>query len=81
MDHHRLIWASRRGMLELDLVLVPFVENVYPTLDESDRQRFHELLRCEDQDLFSWFLRKSDPDHPDLLRIVEIIRANTGLQE
>lgn len=74
MDKNRLFWASRRGMLELDLVLQPFLEKIYPRLDEQDQQRYQRLLDSEDQELFHWFLRKGDPDDPDLLRIVEIIR-------
>ncbi|WP_237065588.1 succinate dehydrogenase assembly factor 2 [Microbulbifer guangxiensis] len=81
MDRNRLFWASRRGMLELDLVLLPFLENVYDTLDEADQQRYVQLLESEDQDLFAWFLRREDPSDPELLRIVQIIRDNTGLQE
>ncbi|MGQ9425879.1 FAD assembly factor SdhE [Gilvimarinus sp. F26214L] len=77
---NRLFWASRRGMLELDLVLLPFAENVYPTLPQDDQNRYWKLLDQEDQDLFAWFLRRGDPEDPDLLRIVEIVRANTGLQ-
>ncbi len=80
MDKNRLVWASRRGMLELDLVLQPFVENVFPTLDESDQELYEALLEEEDQDLFTWFMRRGDPEDPNLLRIVRIIRENTGLQ-
>lgn len=61
-------------MLELDLVLQPFLEKIYPALDAEDQQRYQRLLDCEDQALFGWFLRKSDPEDPDLLRIVQIIR-------
>ncbi|MEX2961409.1 succinate dehydrogenase assembly factor 2 [Microbulbifer sp. TYP-18] len=81
MDRNRLFWASRRGMLELDLVLLPFLEQVYDTLPEGDRQRYIQLLDSEDQDLFAWLLNRDDPDDPELLRIVQIIRDNTGLQE
>ncbi|MEW5248224.1 FAD assembly factor SdhE [Microbulbifer sp. 2201CG32-9] len=81
MDRNRLFWASRRGMLELDLVLLPFLEQVYDTLPEGDRQRYIQLLDSEDQDLFAWLLNRNDPDDPELLRIVQIIRDNTGLQE
>ncbi len=80
MHINRLIWGSRRGMLELDLVLEPFVSNVYALLDEADQVRFQKLLEEEDQDLFVWFMRKDDPEDPDLLRIVNIIRENTGIQ-
>lgn len=80
MEKNRLVWASRRGMLELDLVLQPFVENVFPTLDQADQRLYEQLLEEEDQDLFTWFMRRGDPEDPNLLRIVSIIRANTGLQ-
>ncbi len=80
MDKNRLFWGSRRGMLELDLVLMPFIENVYPTLDEADQLRYQQLLEEQDQDMFAWFMRREDPSDPDLLRIVKIIRDNTGLQ-
>ena len=32
-------WAARRGMLELDLVLEPFVSERYAELDATDRAR------------------------------------------
>lgn len=81
MDINRLIWASRRGMLELDLVLMPFLENVYPTLEQSDKELYWKLLEEQDQDLFAWFLHRENPEKPELQRIVDIIRANTGLQK
>lgn len=80
MDINRLRWASRRGMLELDLILGPFLDNVFPGLSEQDQQRFETLLTSEDQDLYNWFMRRGDPSDPENLAIVEIIRANTGLQ-
>ncbi len=80
MDKNRLFWGSRRGMLELDLVLMPFVENVYPTLSQEEKELYWKLLECEDQDMFGWFLRREDPEEPDLQRIVKIIRDNTGMQ-
>ena len=74
MDRNRLFWASRRGMLELDLVLLPFLEKIYPTLEQEDKERYWRLLDCEDQDMFGWFLRRENPDDPELLKIVQIIR-------
>ena len=80
-EYKRIRWASRRGMLELDLVLMPFLENIYPTLEQADKERYWLLLEEQDQDLFSWFMRRNDPANPELQRIVDIIRANTGLQK
>lgn len=81
MEINRLFWGSRRGMLELDLVLMPFLENVYPGLEQSDKERYWLLLEEQDQDLFAWFLRRENPANPELQRIVDIIRANTGLKQ
>ena len=72
-DYKRLLWASRRGMLELDLVLVPFVENRFKQLDEADQQRYIQLVEEEDTDLFAWTLGRQRPDDADLARIVDLI--------
>ncbi len=74
MNKNRLLWACRRGMLELDLILASFVENVYDTLEDNDKLRFQVLLECEDQSLFMWFMKRDDPTDPDMRRIVQIIR-------
>ena len=70
-DYNRLCWHSRRGMLELDLVLEPFVKQRYPSLGSADRARYRRLLECEDQDLFSWFLGRVKPQDEELANIVE----------
>ncbi len=69
----RLYWHSRRGMLELDVLLVPFVQEVYPGLDAEDQARFRKLLECEDQDMFGWFMQRGEPEDADLRRMVRMI--------
>lgn len=70
---NRLFWQSRRGMLELDVLLVPFVKEVYPGLDEEDQHRYRKLLSCEDQDMFGWFMQRGEPEDEDLRRMVRMI--------
>ena len=70
------MWASRRGMLELDLILQPFVENTYDSLSEHDQLRFEALLEREDQQLFVWLMKREQPTDPDTLRIVQIIHES-----
>ena len=70
---NRMRWAARRGMLELDLVLEPFVASRYAQLNALDRQRFQQLMLCEDQDLFAWFMQRVEPDDEELLPIVSQI--------
>lgn len=68
-------------MLELDLILLPFLENIYPDLPQDDKERYWELLECEDQDMYAWFINRENPQDQTLQRIVDIVRANTGLQK
>lgn len=70
---NRMRWAARRGMLELDLVLEPFVNARYELLSESDRLCFQQLMLCEDQDLFAWFMQRGQPDDGELASIVHQI--------
>ncbi len=70
---NRLFWHSRRGMLELDVLLVPFLKEAYSSLPKDDQQRYQNLLNCEDQDMFNWFMQKAVPEDPDIARIVSII--------
>ena len=69
----RLTWQSRRGMLELDVLFVPFMEEAFRSLDKDDQDRFVKLLACEDQDLFVWFMQREVPEDPDHARIVKLI--------
>lgn len=75
-DRERVFWHSRRGMLELDLVLVPFARSRYTQLDAADRQAYRDLLDCDDTDIFEWLINGETPPLADLARIVERIRAN-----
>lgn len=70
---NRMLWAARRGMLELDLVLEPFVAQRYAHLNARDRERFQALMRCEDQDLFAWLLQREEPGEEDARAIVSLI--------
>lgn len=72
-DLKRLYWHSRRGMLELDLLLVPFAENNLAGLSDDELQTYRDLLREEDQDLFQWLTRRTGAPSPRLQQIVDKI--------
>ncbi|UTW11797.1 FAD assembly factor SdhE [Marinobacterium rhizophilum] len=72
-DIRRLRWQSRRGMLELDVLLVPFVDEAFRQLPLEDQERFEKLLACEDQDLFVWFMQRELAADPDIVRMVKMI--------
>ncbi len=78
MNLNRIQWAARRGMLELDLMLQPFVTQVYPRLNADQQALFAELLSCEDQDLFAWLLHRETPCPSHLAPIIERIRLEAA---
>ena len=75
-DQKRMGWHSRRGMLELDLILVPFAENKLAGLTNTQLGLYHRLLAEEDQDMFCWFIRREPAPSAELREIVEMILAS-----
>lgn len=51
-DLNRLRWRARRGMLELDILLLEFLEQHYPALPSSLQNAFAELLNLDDDELW-----------------------------
>tara|TARA_R110002126_G_scaffold119373_13_gene260273 strand:+ start:4028 stop:4279 length:252 start_codon:yes stop_codon:yes gene_type:complete len=69
----RLRWACRRGMLELDVLLAPFVEEGYDALTLPQKHDFERLLACDDPDLFAWFMGHAKATDPALQALIRII--------
>lgn len=69
----RLLWACRRGMLELDMLFMPFVKEAYNELSEQHKLSFQRLLTCEDPELFAWFMGHEVCPDPALSEIVDVI--------
>ena len=56
-------FKSRRGLNELDQILVPFVQNEFNSLEEKEKFLLVELLEFEDVDLADLILyRKIEPE-------------------
>ena len=69
----RLKWACRRGMLELDVLFMPFVEEAYDDLSEQEQSTFERLLTGEDPELFAWFMGHKTCDDKELNAMVQFI--------
>ena len=61
-------------MLELDLLLQPFLENGYAELDESEQALFLELLELPDQQLFEQLMEIKETQEKELANIITQIR-------
>jgi antitoxin CptB len=73
MSKPKLRWACRRGMLELDILLAPFVEDGYDALSLEQKQVFEQLLACDDPDLFAWFMGHGRAANPAIQQMVDTI--------
>ena len=62
-------------MLELDLMLVPFMEGRFRSLSSEKQQHYIALLECEDTEIFQWLLGAQNPESESLLGIVNDIKA------
>ncbi|WNC71482.1 succinate dehydrogenase assembly factor 2 [Thalassotalea psychrophila] len=69
----RLRWACRRGMLELDVLFMPFVEEAWDDLTKQQKQDFDRLLECDDPELFAWFMGHEECKDEALSAMVQII--------
>lgn len=69
----RLRWACRRGMLELDVLLMPFMDAGYDALSDQQKAIFERLLACDDPDLFAWFMGHQQCDDNELNGMLNII--------
>ena len=72
-DFKRLQWHSRRGMVELDVLLEPFTKQIFKTLSEEDQRGYRRLLDCEDPDLLNWFISDERPQDTELTKIVNAV--------
>ncbi|MDR2213925.1 MAG: succinate dehydrogenase assembly factor 2 [Pseudomonadales bacterium] len=74
----RLYWHSRRGMLELDLLLVPFASTQLADLTPQELEQYRALLAEEDQDLFLWLTRREPAPTPELCAAVALVLAHAA---
>lgn len=72
----KMWWHSRRGMLELDLLLLPFATDKLAELDDEQQKIYQRLLEQEDQDLFSWLIEKEVAPDSELKQMIQMILAN-----
>lgn len=75
----RLKWACRRGMLELDVLFLPFVEQGFDQLSSEQQETFERLLTCDDPDLFAWFMGHQVCTDPELAKMIDIVLKRVKL--
>ena len=76
-DERKARWRSRRGLVELDLILVPFVENCFAALPERLRRDYLDLLTADDVDAYVW-LTSGESTPGRYKKIVDVIKQSVG---
>ncbi len=72
---NKAYWRSRRGMQELDRLLIPFVEEHLQTLPEPLQHCYIEFIDREDWELFDWLQGREVPADAQMRDLVERILA------
>ncbi|OAI17838.1 hypothetical protein A1359_05550 [Methylomonas lenta] len=72
---NRLRWRCRRGTLELDLLLIRYLENVYLAAEAKEKQVFLQLLELEDTDLLRYLMGEGLSSDVDLAELIAKIRT------
>ena len=75
-EQQRLRWACRRGMRELDLCLLDFLNNGWLALSDPEKQDFKTLLAYQDQDLLDWLLGNTQPTNRAIGNLIVKIQSN-----
>ncbi|MGI9229694.1 MAG: succinate dehydrogenase assembly factor 2 [Gammaproteobacteria bacterium] len=71
----RLRWRCRRGIKEMDLLLLRFLEQVLPGLDERQQEVFSQLLEEADLDIYAWITGRATPQQTAYLDIVSHLQT------
>ena len=70
----KLRWRCRRGMKELDLLTLGYLERHYPTAPVEEQQAFAELLELQDPLLMSYMVGRETPADATTARVVGVMR-------
>tara|TARA_B100000427_G_C15022936_1_gene383345 strand:- start:243 stop:506 length:264 start_codon:yes stop_codon:yes gene_type:complete len=72
----KILWQCRRGLWELDAILIPFVEENFDDLDSNNQKLFIELLSYEDVEVFDLLVNQKEPLDKSIKPLVDIIIAS-----
>jgi len=72
----KILWQCRRGLWELDAILIPFVELNFDDLDSNNQNLFKQLLAYEDVEIFDLLVNQKEPVDTKIKTLVDIIIAS-----
>lgn len=75
INRFKLEWACRRGMRELDKMIMPFYQNHFNSLTEVEQQAFVEMLTYPDPELFRWVIHQLPAPTQAITDVIELMRS------
>ena len=72
-EESRLRWQCRRGMRELDELLVRYLDECYPQDSDADKAAFREVLELADPELNGYLLQRQMPSSETIARVIDRI--------
>ncbi|MCH9692909.1 MAG: succinate dehydrogenase assembly factor 2 [Gammaproteobacteria bacterium] len=69
----RLRWQCRRGMRELDELLLRYLEKTYADSSDADKTAFQAVLALSDPELNGYLLQRDTPASEPLARVIDRI--------
>ncbi|AUI66622.1 MULTISPECIES: succinate dehydrogenase assembly factor 2 [Glaesserella] len=75
MNRFKIEWECRRGMRELDKMIMPFYQAHFDNLTETEQQTFVEMLGYTDPELFRWFMNQETAPTEALQAMVKLIQS------
>ena len=76
-DLNKLRWRCRRGALELDVLLLRYLEKHFETADCLEQKAFERLLELEDAQLMRYLMGEQEPAEPELSHLLTRIRMSS----
>jgi len=73
-DVRKLEWRCRRGMKELDLLLVRYVKTRFAAASNDERRAFVEFLEWPDPDVARYLIAGDVPEEPQFAALCRAIR-------
>jgi antitoxin CptB len=75
-EESRLRWQCRRGMRELDELLVRYLETRYAYADDEEKAAFQAVLALPDPELNGYLLQRQMPASDAIANVIKLILSH-----
>ncbi len=69
----RLVWRCRRGMKELDLVLMHYLRERWPGAAADEREQFERVLELPDPTLAAYLMGRETAPDPRMREVLALL--------